>query len=166
MDQNWNYALAAAKRAWNASTGTNTATAAHKLRLACEDHNLLAAKQAISMAAGAAQIANKWEGAYQQAVLECDEAIRALESEQALRLPTIHLNGTSRESLLQQVRRARITGNEFQAALQEMAPHERDYYPQGPGALAAVSEQHRDRMKKVHEILGELAQIADHIADV
>ena len=46
-------------------------------------------------------------------------------------LPTIHLNGTSREGLREQVRRAHEAANDLRQALMEMTPNGRDYYPQG-----------------------------------
>jgi len=49
-------------------------------------------------------------------------------------MPTIHINGTSAKELLEQLRNASVAVREARGALQQAAPHGRDYYPQGHDA--------------------------------
>jgi hypothetical protein len=53
-----------------------------------------------------------------------------------LAVPTIHLNGTSRESLMEDLLGAYHALTEAIAALGRACPNGRDYYPQGNDALS------------------------------
>lgn len=78
--------------------------------------------------------------------------------------PTIHLNGTSREQLLEQVTEA---ANALRTALnliQEAHPNARDYYPQGPTAYRDAEAEHQARSRRVQEVLAEYVQLAETIA--
>jgi len=74
--------------------------------------------------------------------------------------PTVHLNGTSRESLLYQVQGAVGALDRATHALAEAWPHGRDYYPQGPEALKAAEAQFAEwstQLRAVHDGLLALA---------
>jgi hypothetical protein len=59
-------------------------------------------------------------------------------------LPTIHLNGSGRDTLRQEYTRARKALRDTFAAFGAITVHGRDYYPQGPAAhLCALAEHHR-----------------------
>lgn len=81
-----------------------------------------------------------------------------------LAIPTIHLNGTSREALVEQLCEAvhalRIAGRALAAA----CPNGRDYYPQGEQAIQHALSQHAARLKAVDTVIGELERIAEAIA--
>jgi hypothetical protein len=82
----------------------------------------------------------------------------------AVSIPTIHLNGTSRESLVSDLRNALQALEAAEKALQHIHPNGRDYYPQGPGAITEAMEQHMARVGKLYEVRRELRAIAEAIA--
>jgi hypothetical protein len=63
--------------------------------------------------------------------------------------PTIHLNGTSAETLAR-------------------APNGRDYYPQGPDAIKTANHEHLQRMSRLRTTLDEMgemhARMMEHLA--
>ena len=77
-------------------------------------------------------------------------------------LPSIHLNGTSKESLFEDNRDAMFAIQEAIAALIKAAPHGRDYYPQGPGAYAKARDEHMARLAALGKIADDLHNIALH----
>jgi hypothetical protein len=82
-----------------------------------------------------------------------------------LALPTIHLNGTSAQSLLDDIRDAAIAVRAAMDALSRTAPNGRDYYPQGNDALIIASGQHAERMARLRSVYAELQQIGEYLAD-
>jgi hypothetical protein len=74
--------------------------------------------------------------------------------------PTIHLNGTSRESLLDGYRNAADALRGAIAALQQTAPHGRDYYPQGDNVLYVATDEHYARLEKLQQVLNEINELA------
>jgi hypothetical protein len=79
-------------------------------------------------------------------------------------MPTIHLNGTSRESLVSDLLDALQALEAAERALQHTYPNGRDYYPQGPGAITEALRQHTAGMGRLHEVRRELSAIAEAIA--
>lgn len=79
--------------------------------------------------------------------------------------PTIHMNGTSREALLDQTTEAWGKVNDAISALCHMRPNGRDYYPQGSSAYGLADDEHCERITKLNEVLQELQVLAEHIAD-
>jgi hypothetical protein len=80
-------------------------------------------------------------------------------------IPTVHLNGTAQEDLVEQLCNA---GNELSKAIDAMrlaAPNGRDYYPQGPDALAKAVAEHKHRMERVDAVRQEVNLLAEKIAD-
>ena len=71
-------------------------------------------------------------------------------------LPTIHLNGTSQAELETQVRNVVDALATAEEALQAMAPHQRDYYPQGESAWQAARNDHQVRLHTIHGMRAEL----------
>lgn len=80
-------------------------------------------------------------------------------------LPSIHLNGTSLQELLDQTLLAAHALNTALSAMETANPNARDYYPQGHQAFLAAQEEHQARCRKVKAVLEELAQLAEGIAD-
>jgi len=80
-------------------------------------------------------------------------------------LPTIHLNGTGAQALLDgyidagQAVRAAID------ALQAAAPNGRDYYPQGAGVIGWATQEHNERCAKLRAVYAELQALAEHVSD-
>jgi hypothetical protein len=83
----------------------------------------------------------------------------------SLELPTIHLNGTSKERLLEAINDAYWKIGEAQRALAETTPNGRDYYtPQRDyDRLAKATNEHYARMLKLADILKELEELAEGI---
>jgi hypothetical protein len=80
-------------------------------------------------------------------------------------LPTVHLNGTSREELIQLRLEAVTAIREAIVALRKAAPHGRDYYVQSPEAYRmarAVWEARLDALENVaEELRSEALEIQD-----
>lgn len=79
--------------------------------------------------------------------------------------PTIHLNGTSRESLAEGYVLAMSAVADAMRAVLATAPNGRDYYVQPEGALALAQEQHRARMERLRETYNELNEIAEYLTE-
>jgi hypothetical protein len=76
--------------------------------------------------------------------------------------PTIHMNGTSAESLLEGYRNAMEGISNAQQAMRSAWPNGRDYYPQGPDAINVAIREHAVRLQKLDEIHAELLELAVH----
>ena len=79
--------------------------------------------------------------------------------------PTIHLNGTSAQSLANQYGHARQKVREALEALQHIETHGRDYYVQGPRAYHLAAEEHSKRYLALSAILDELLEIEIHVSE-
>jgi hypothetical protein len=73
-----------------------------------------------------------------------------------MQVPFIHLNGTSRKSLLEGYEEASQSLELAYSALKQTVPHGRDYYPKGDGALKIAIEEHSSRLKRLDAIKGEI----------
>lgn len=78
--------------------------------------------------------------------------------------PTIHLNGTSREQLLEQVSETWRKLSVAMDALCQMYPNGRDYY-QGPDAIKQATAQHEAMKRKLREVMQEVQELGEAIAD-
>jgi hypothetical protein len=86
----------------------------------------------------------------------------------ALAVPTVHLNGTSKECLMADLRRAHEAVEAALEALRQTAPHRdtgRDYYIQGSTAFLRAQDQHSDRVRRLSSVSKELLSIAEGIHD-
>jgi hypothetical protein len=81
-----------------------------------------------------------------------------------LTAPTIHMNGTARDSLLEANLGASDALRAALAALELNAPNPRDYYPQGDAAFPAAAREHADRVSRLRSVLAELEALAEAIA--
>lgn len=81
-----------------------------------------------------------------------------------MRLPTIHLNGTARDALLNDVATAEQAVRVAIRALIDAAPNGRDYYPQGPEAFLEAVQAHAALKVKLEEVADVLFDLADGIA--
>ena len=82
-----------------------------------------------------------------------------------MRLPSLHLNGTSPHDLYEQVCDAMGAIRQAIVALDKACPNGRDYYPQGAHALAEAIQEHDERVKRLISVQRELETIAEHIGD-
>jgi hypothetical protein len=80
--------------------------------------------------------------------------------------PTIHLNGTSRDALLEQATDAGNAIRQAMKAVEDAEPNGRDYYPQGSDALSKAQKEHVARLVKLRSVYDEYAAIAEDIAGI
>jgi hypothetical protein len=83
-----------------------------------------------------------------------------------MQLPTIHLNGTSKAELIEQLCEASQAIDLAYSALKQAAPNGRDYYPQGPEAYTAARAQHEDRLRRLDAVKAEIDELAMAISDL
>jgi len=81
-----------------------------------------------------------------------------------LAVPTIHLNGTSRASLVEDLCEAYSAINAALDKLKRTSPNGRDYYPQGSEAMTAAQDQHQTRMRKLTDVMSEIEQIVEALS--
>ena len=74
-----------------------------------------------------------------------------------MQLPTIHPNGTRKEQLIENLRKAICDLNLAYDSLKQCAPNERDY-PQGPEAMERAKKQYLDWMLWIAELEAELEE--------
>jgi hypothetical protein len=80
-------------------------------------------------------------------------------------VPTVHLNGTSKDELIAQLDAALDALSVAQAALLRAAPNARDYYVQGVSAYARADAEHVSRMQRLNSVKSELQQLAIAVYD-
>lgn len=86
-----------------------------------------------------------------------------LMSEELLIVPMVHLNGTSKESLMDALERAHNALYKACDALIDTAPNGRDYYPMPAGSLAKAQAQHRSRLDRLQSVVAEIATIWEEL---
>ena len=79
--------------------------------------------------------------------------------------PTIHLNGTSADELIEQLDRAQRAVLDATKALAQAAPNGRDYYPQGATAAVQAIGEHRVRLTALAGIRTDLLAILESVLD-
>lgn len=79
--------------------------------------------------------------------------------------PTIHLNGTGGQDLLDQACEAARALNKAADVLASVGPNARDYYPQGDHAFPQARREHEERMAKLRALAAEYEAMAEAIAD-
>ena len=80
-------------------------------------------------------------------------------------IPTVHLNGTSADELIEQLSAASNALNEAYRSLQDAAPNGRDYYPQGPDALTKAINEHMYRLSCIDAVKAEIDFLAEKVVD-
>lgn len=80
-------------------------------------------------------------------------------------VPTVHLNGSSGEVLLDQYTAAAESVRQAIGKLCDAGPNARDYYVQGSDAALAAQREHEARLAALKRVRNELAAIADGIQD-
>jgi hypothetical protein len=79
-------------------------------------------------------------------------------SETKLVTPIVHLNGTSKAELLRLREEFYAALDAAVAALREMAPNGRDYYPGEAGLMERAVEQHRRRCASLTDLMREMEE--------
>ncbi len=79
--------------------------------------------------------------------------------------PTVHLNGTTGEVLLDQYMTAAKAVQKAIDAVCDAGPNARDYYVQGSDAGLAAQREHEARVAALKAVRDELAAIAEGIQD-
>lgn len=79
--------------------------------------------------------------------------------------PTIHLNGTGADRLLDDVMVARTALRAAVEALAAVGPNARDYYVQGEHAYGVARREHEEREAHFRTVAGDLDTLAESIAD-
>jgi hypothetical protein len=82
-----------------------------------------------------------------------------------LEIPTVHLNGTSKDELIKQLRDAMEAVHAAEKALTLAGPPARDYYVVGPQAVQSAMYQHRARMEKLADVARDLEYIAVRVME-
>ena len=80
-----------------------------------------------------------------------------------LAIPTIHTNGTPKDTLIDCYLDAIMVLHDAGSALARTYPNARDYYTQGSGATSVAMDQHEARMFQLREIIKELQQLVEAI---
>jgi hypothetical protein len=79
--------------------------------------------------------------------------------------PTIHLNGSSGQELLDNIVDAGRAVQDALTALGKAYPNARDYYPQGNGAYRTALSEHEARCRHLAIVRDELEHLAMDVAD-
>ena len=82
-----------------------------------------------------------------------------------MRTPTIHMNGSNPETLLEGLTEAYRAVDAAMRALDEAAPNGRDYYPQGPDAVQEATREHQLRAAKLRSVREELQELVVSVQD-
>ncbi len=80
-----------------------------------------------------------------------------------MRKPTVHLNGTSRRELENQLTEAGSAVYLAMRKLNEAAPNARDYYPQGEGVFSEAMREHAARMTKLADVYRDLSDLLEAV---
>jgi hypothetical protein len=73
--------------------------------------------------------------------------------------PTVHLNGTSRETLTAEYLAALRAVQAALVAVRAITVNGRDYYPQGPTVFYAAEDEHCARLQRLETTEAELTEI-------
>lgn len=80
-----------------------------------------------------------------------------------MQLPLIHLNGTSKASLLEEAGDCYLAIVHALDKVVSRPPHSRDYYPLSPEAWTAAQAEHQDRVMRLHAIGQEFEALCEGI---
>lgn len=74
-------------------------------------------------------------------------------------IPTVHMNGDTRQGLIDQHMAVYRAAGKLLTALYESGPNGRNYYPQGPDAIYYAGKEHRARCESVEKIKADMETI-------
>jgi hypothetical protein len=75
--------------------------------------------------------------------------------------PTIHLNGTSKDELLEQWSLAYSALYEARTRLAACLPNGRDYYTQGPNVVYSALKEHQARLEKITSVMRDVDELRE-----
>jgi hypothetical protein len=80
-------------------------------------------------------------------------------------VPHVHLNGDSRQTLLDDFAAATSALRKAIDVVQKTAPNGRNFYnhPEGEGAMARATHEHLDRLRRLLAVNQELLTIAEEL---
>lgn len=79
-------------------------------------------------------------------------------------IPIVHLNGTSRESLIDNLSEVYNALEDVRGKLKQAAPNGRDYYPD-PGRMDLAVAQHRRRLSAIDALQNEIEAEMEAISE-
>ena len=82
-----------------------------------------------------------------------------------MRAPTIHLNGSSADALLDGWIEAQEALRGAGKTLERLPVNARDYYPQGPAAYGEVVARLQEMTAQLRAMRAEIAAVVEQIAD-
>jgi hypothetical protein len=85
--------------------------------------------------------------------------------EVSIKIPTVHMNGTSYQDLFDQAMDARSALKNALDLMRRMTPNGRDYYVQGDGATEQARDEHSARIQSVASVVDEIEHVLMGIAD-
>lgn len=88
-----------------------------------------------------------------------------MSDDKTIAVPTIHLNGSSPERLMEGYMEAYKALHKALEVLGETAPNARDYYVVSDTAFTVARNQHDARMQSVKNVLEEMHALMDHVQD-
>ena len=80
-------------------------------------------------------------------------------------IPTVHLNGTGKQTLLDDYDAAFDALDTAFNKLKQTAPNGRDYYVQGNEALQQAAEEHIGRLCQIQAVMDDLQQLMQGVYD-
>lgn len=86
-------------------------------------------------------------------------------AERELQAPLVHLNGSGKNRLIDDLCEVSQALNEAYRVMRGMHPNGRDYYPLGAVAMGKAEAEHRSRQERLDAIKAEIDAIAEAIAD-
>ena len=82
-----------------------------------------------------------------------------------MRTPTVHLNGTKGQDLLESYLKAVDKLRDAIQAVMNAYPNGRDLYTQEPGAYQVAVVEQQERLEKLTEVKKEMEMLAEAVAD-
>ncbi len=82
-----------------------------------------------------------------------------------MQFPTVHLNGTSADSLLSDFRSVLDTLSDAIDAVRHCGPNGRDYYVAGDEAFTAARAEHSARLETLVTMRRDYMKLAEHVAN-
>ena len=82
-----------------------------------------------------------------------------------MKLPTVHINGTSRDALTTGYTTAYHAVSDALDALENVELNGRDYYPQGPHAFTEAIREHLERCVALRVVRDQLCDIVQHLME-
>ena len=79
-------------------------------------------------------------------------------------VPCVHLNGTSKESLLDQYEAAHSALQTTFDALRQTVPNGRDFYPYGGTEIERALKEHYSRLRAVGNVINEIEALAEEVS--